>query len=80
MAYNLAIRDEMFKFELVFDAEIVLNTSTRLGRQGYGYKDGKMYEFQSDNVGGWLTYPFPYKNLGKEPIDSVIFAMRSFVS
>jgi len=28
-----------------------------------GIKYGKIYEFQSDNVGGWHGYPIPYSDM-----------------
>ncbi|TWI95978.1 hypothetical protein JN11_04253 [Mucilaginibacter frigoritolerans] len=35
----------------------VLNSSILAGKQRYGFHDGKVYEFQSDNTGGWHGYP-----------------------
>ncbi|EKN3726853.1 TPA: hypothetical protein ACPZRY_004597 [Yersinia enterocolitica] len=29
------------------------------GKQQYGISDGKVYEFQPDNAGGWHGYPIP---------------------
>ena len=29
------------------------------GKQVYGYRDGKLYEFQPDGVGGYHGYPIP---------------------
>ncbi len=38
-------------------AQEVLNNSIQGGKQRYGITDGKLYEFQPDNVGGWHGYP-----------------------
>lgn len=40
-------------------AQEVLNNSIQGGEQKYGVSDGKIYEFQPDNVGGWHGYPVP---------------------
>ncbi|MDU4844061.1 MAG: VENN motif pre-toxin domain-containing protein, partial [Leclercia adecarboxylata] len=40
-------------------AQEVLNNSIQGGKQRYGVADGKVYEFQPDNVGGWHGYPIP---------------------
>ena len=40
-------------------AQEVLNNSIQGGKQKYGISDGKVYEFQPDNVGGWHGYPVP---------------------
>ncbi|MCV3773420.1 hemagglutinin repeat-containing protein [Enterobacter sp. RD4-1-1] len=40
-------------------AQEVLNNSIQGGKQRYGVTDGKIYEFQPDNVGGWHGYPIP---------------------
>ncbi|MGE1562747.1 hypothetical protein [Pantoea septica] len=40
-------------------AQEVLNNSIQGGKQRYGISDGKVYEFQPDNVGGWHGYPIP---------------------
>jgi RHS repeat-associated protein len=42
-------------------AEQVLNDGITgpNGKQVYGYNDGKLYEFQPDNVGGFHGYPVP---------------------
>ncbi|MES4611339.1 MAG: filamentous hemagglutinin [Ewingella sp.] len=40
-------------------AQEVLNNSIQGGKQKYGISDGKIYEFQPDNVGGWHGYPVP---------------------
>ena len=40
-------------------AQEVLNNSIQGGKQRYGVTDGKVYEFQPDNVGGWHGYPIP---------------------
>ncbi|WP_137926206.1 hemagglutinin repeat-containing protein [Cupriavidus sp. 2SB] len=53
-------------------AQEVLNNSIQDGKQRYGIKDGKIYEFQPDNVGGWHGYPIP----GKETSADVL---REFV-
>jgi hypothetical protein len=38
-------------------AQEVLNNSLQGGKQRYGVHDGKVYEFQPDNTGGWHGYP-----------------------
>jgi hypothetical protein len=48
------------------EAQSVLNQAIPNGRQYYGYNQGKFYEFQSDNVGGFHGYlveeqEVPYK-------------------
>ncbi|MBV8044557.1 MAG: filamentous hemagglutinin [Pluralibacter sp.] len=40
-------------------AQDVLNSSIQGGKQKYGLSDGKLYEFQPDNAGGWHGYPVP---------------------
>ncbi|MGC0809958.1 hemagglutinin repeat-containing protein [Pantoea agglomerans] len=40
-------------------AQEVLNNSIQGGKQRYGLSDGKLYEFQPDNAGGWHGYPIP---------------------
>ncbi|MDR2239141.1 MAG: hemagglutinin repeat-containing protein [Zoogloeaceae bacterium] len=40
-------------------AQEVLDRSTLVGKQRYGLQDGKVYEFQPDNAGGWHGYPIP---------------------
>lgn len=40
-------------------AQEVLNNSIQGGKQQYGISDGKVYEFQPDNAGGWHGYPIP---------------------
>lgn len=40
-------------------AESVLKESQQIGRQRYGFREGKIYEFQFDNAGGWHGYPIP---------------------
>ncbi|WP_423194542.1 hemagglutinin repeat-containing protein [Cupriavidus sp. H18C2] len=40
-------------------AQQVLNDSVQGGKQRYGVSDGKVYEFQPDNAGGWHGYPVP---------------------
>ncbi len=51
----------------------VLNSSIAAGKQRYGYKNGKLYEFQNDNAGGWYGYPIP----GNEAPTSVLRQLRS---
>jgi len=50
----------------------VLERSVPGGRQRYGYHNGRVYEFQSDNVGGWHGYPIP----GNEAPASVLKLLR----
>ena len=38
-------------------AQDVLDNSIQAGKQRYGLHDGKIYEFQPDNVGGYHGYP-----------------------
>lgn len=38
-------------------ASEVLNNSQQGGKQKYGFHNGKMYEFQPDNVGGCMVIP-----------------------
>jgi len=38
-------------------ASKVLNNSIQGGKQRYGWFNGKLYEFQPDNQGGWHGYP-----------------------
>ncbi|WP_156090489.1 hypothetical protein [Planktothrix paucivesiculata] len=49
------------------DAKEVFNESYRNnwfeGKQYYGYKNGKFYEFQPDNVGGYHGYPVERKEV-----------------
>ena len=40
-------------------AQAVLNGGISNGKQVYAYHDGKLYEFQPDNVGGYHGYPVP---------------------
>jgi hypothetical protein len=40
-------------------AQAVLDKGVVNGRQIYGYFEGKFYEFQSDNAGGFHGYPVP---------------------
>ena len=40
-------------------AQAVLDKGVVSGRQIYGYFEGKLYEFQSDNAGGFHGYPVP---------------------
>jgi filamentous hemagglutinin len=42
------------------------------GRQVYGYHNGKMYEFQPDNVGAYHGYPVP----GNEVPTAVLRTLR----
>ncbi|MCC6373089.1 MAG: hypothetical protein IT236_18945 [Bacteroidia bacterium] len=44
-------------------AQEVLNNSSNLGKQKYGFHKGKIYEFQPDNVGGWHGYPINPREL-----------------
>lgn len=53
-------------------AKTVLNELELLGKQRYGYHNGKIYEFQPDNVGGWHGYPIPSKELVSQKGGSVI--------
>ena len=41
------------------DAQQLLNTSTPIGKQRYGYTGGQLYEFQPDNAGAWHGYSIP---------------------
>ncbi|WP_202126869.1 hypothetical protein [Cupriavidus sp. SW-Y-13] len=52
-------------------AQQVLNNSVQGGKQSYGVSDGRVYEFQPDNVGGWHGYPVP----GNEVPTSVLRAL-----
>jgi len=47
-------------------AQKVLQESKQLGRQRYGIKDGKIYEFQSDNAGTYHGYEIPASELVKK--------------
>ncbi len=38
-------------------AQNVLDDSVQAGKQRYGWYNGKLYEFQPDNAGGWHGYP-----------------------
>lgn len=40
-------------------AQQLLGNSVQGGKQRYGYTNGKLYEFQPDNAGGWHGYPIP---------------------
>ena len=40
-------------------AQTLLNGGLSNGKQVYGYHNGKLYEFQPDNVGGYHGYPVP---------------------
>ncbi|WP_268993461.1 VENN motif pre-toxin domain-containing protein [Rosenbergiella nectarea] len=40
-------------------AQEVIDNSIQGGKQRYGMSDGKLYEFQPDNAGGWHGYPIP---------------------
>ncbi|MBB1646780.1 DUF6443 domain-containing protein [Sphingobacterium sp. UME9] len=52
------------KMDLDFEtASEVLNSSSPFGKQRYGYKNGKIYEFQNDNFGGWHGYPIPFSDM-----------------
>ncbi|BBE09137.1 Probable hemagglutinin-related protein [Mycoavidus cysteinexigens] len=39
------------------EAKEVLDNSIQNGKQRYGVRNGQVYEFQPDNVGGWHGYP-----------------------
>ena len=54
-------------------AQSVLEKSLPAGKQRYGFHDGKLYEFQPDNVGGWHGYPI----LGNKAPPSVLKSLRS---
>ncbi|WP_354687767.1 hemagglutinin repeat-containing protein [Cupriavidus necator] len=54
-------------------AQQILGDSIQGGKQRYGVSDGKVYEFQPDNAGGWHGYPIP----GNEAPASVL---RQFVN
>ena len=43
------------------DAQKVLNGGVSIvgHKQVYGYKDGRLYKFQPDNLGGWHGYIAP---------------------
>ncbi len=53
-------------------ASKVLNNSIQGGKQRYGYHEGKLYEFQPDNVGGWHGYPIK----GTEAPSSVLKELK----
>jgi len=53
-------------------AQEVLNASVQGGKQKYGFHEGKLYEFQPDNAGGWHGYPIP----GTEAPSSVLKELR----
>lgn len=53
-------------------AQRVLNSSIQGGRARYGVNGGKVYEFKSDNAGGWHGYSIP----GNEAPSS---ALREFL-
>lgn len=40
-------------------AQTVLNNSVKVGKQRYGYYEGRIYEFKDDNAGGWHGYTIP---------------------
>lgn len=50
------------------DAQAILNKGVVNGRQIYGYFEGKFYEFQSDNVGGFHGYPVPLNEVPSKVI------------
>ncbi len=56
-------------------AQEVLNNSIQSGKQRYGYKDGKPYEFQPDNQAGWHGYPLEGTESSDIPV-SVLREMR----
>ncbi|MBB4133645.1 hypothetical protein [Gordonia humi] len=41
------------------EAQRILDDSISSGDKRYGYKDGRVYEFQPDQTGGWHGYPVP---------------------
>jgi hypothetical protein len=49
-------------------AQAVLDKGVVNGRQIYGYFEGKFYEFQSDNVGGFHGYPVPQNEVPSKVI------------
>ena len=51
----------------------VLNNSQQGGKQRYGFHNGKIYEFQPDNVGGWHGYPIK----GTEAPSSVLKELKN---
>ena len=55
-------------------AERVLNEGVvgPNSKQVYGYHEGEVYEFQSDNVGGYHGYPIP----GTEAPPKILRALR----
>ncbi|MES2533705.1 MAG: hypothetical protein V4636_21850, partial [Pseudomonadota bacterium] len=53
-------------------AQRVLDASVLAGRQRYGYYEGRLYEFQDDNAGGWHGYPIP----GNEAPVSILRGLR----
>ncbi|MGD8218315.1 hypothetical protein ACNT2N_12215 [Pseudomonas thivervalensis] len=53
-------------------AQEVLSSSISGGKQQYGFHEGKLYEFQPDNAGGWHGYPIP----GNEAPSSVLRKLR----
>src|SRR5439155_20049335 len=53
-------------------AQSLLDSSIEAGKQRYNYLNGKLYEFQPDNAGGWHGYPIP----GTEAPNSVRKALR----
>jgi hypothetical protein len=55
-------------------AQQVLDGSTQIGKQRYGFFEGKVYEFQPDNAGGWHGYPIP----GNEAPPSFLRDLRNY--
>ncbi|MGF6154114.1 hemagglutinin repeat-containing protein [Pseudomonas fluorescens] len=53
-------------------AQQVLDSSIKGGKQQYGFHNGKLYEFQPDNAGGWHGYPIP----GNEAPTDVLRKLR----
>uniref|UniRef100_UPI00055A8557 VENN motif pre-toxin domain-containing protein n=1 Tax=Stenoxybacter acetivorans TaxID=422441 RepID=UPI00055A8557 len=45
------------------EAQKLFEEATSLGKQKYGFKDGKIYEFQPDGTGGYHGYPIPPNEL-----------------
>ena len=50
-----------------------LSNSIQGGKQRYSFYNGKLYEFQPDNNGGWHGYPIK----GTEAPPDVLKSMRS---
>jgi len=52
-------------------AQAVLDKGVVSGRQIYGYFEGKFYEFQSDNVGGFHGYPVSLNEVPSKVIKQI---------